>query len=246
MTVDQDRGTLAVIWHDLECGSYIEDLRVWRALAAEHGDPVLDVGAGTGRVTLDLAARGHRVTALDRDPALIAELERRAGPPPITTFVADARELELDQRFALIVVPMQTIQLLGGEHGRQRFLVRAARHLRPRGVLAVAISEVLERFTLEDGIKPPTPDMTEIDGVVYSSQPTAVREDSQGFILERLRERIGPRGHRDETMDVIRLDRLTASALEREAVRAGLRPLGRELVPATDEYVGSVVVKLGG
>ena len=43
--------SMSVIWHDLECGAYAEDLPLWRALAAEHGDPVLDVGAGTGRVS---------------------------------------------------------------------------------------------------------------------------------------------------------------------------------------------------
>lgn len=246
MTIDQNQGSLTVIWHDLECGSYVEDLGVWRALAAEVGDPVLDVGAGSGRVALDLARREHRVTALDCDPALIAELDRRAGSLPLTTVVADAREFELQQSFSLIVVPMQTIQLLGGEPGRRHFLVRAARHLRPGGVLAVAISEMLERFTLEDGVKPPTPDIREIDGVVYCSQPTAVREDSRGFILERQREVIAPDGRRDVAQDTIRLDRLTAATLEREAARAGLRPLARELVPATDEYVGSVVVRLGG
>ena len=69
---------VSVIWHDLECGAYAEDLPLWRALAAEHGDPVLDVGAGTGRVALDLARAGHRVTALDRDPELLEALARRA------------------------------------------------------------------------------------------------------------------------------------------------------------------------
>ena len=68
---------MSVIWHDLECGAYTEDLPVWRALAARHGGPVLDVGAGTGRVTLDLARAGHAVTALDTDPALL----RRVGAP---------------------------------------------------------------------------------------------------------------------------------------------------------------------
>ena len=37
-----------VIWHDVECASYVEDLPLWRELAASYGDPVLDVGAGTG------------------------------------------------------------------------------------------------------------------------------------------------------------------------------------------------------
>ena len=69
---------LAALWHDLECGGYREDLPLWRALAAATGGPVLDVGAGTGRVTLDLAASGVAVVALDTDAALLAALEHRA------------------------------------------------------------------------------------------------------------------------------------------------------------------------
>ena len=52
-----------VIWHDVECGAYEADLPLWRELASGR---VLDVGAGTGRVALDLARAGHPVTALDR------------------------------------------------------------------------------------------------------------------------------------------------------------------------------------
>jgi SAM-dependent methyltransferase len=237
---------MLVIWHDLECGAYAADLSLWNALANRYGDPVLDVGAGTGRTTLALAQGGHRVTALDRDRELIAELMRRADGLEVATVVADAREFELDQSFSLIIVPMQTIQLLGSEHGRRLFLACATRHLRAGGALAVAISEVLEPFSLDDGNEPPTPDMRELDGIVYSSQPTAVREDRDGFILERLRERIGPRGQRTVEKDLIRLDRLTASQLEREAEVVGLSPLGRDVIPPTDDYVGSIVVRLGG
>ena len=61
----------AVIWHDVECGGYEADLGLWRELAAAAGGPVLELGSGTGRVALDLAARGHDVTAVDSDPALI-------------------------------------------------------------------------------------------------------------------------------------------------------------------------------
>src|SRR5437588_9859628 len=101
---------MSVIWHDLECGAYDTDLPLWRGLAAEHGDPVLDVGAGTGRVTLDLARHGHCVTALDQDPALLSELERRAAGAAVSTVCADAREFALDERFRTVIVPMQTVQ----------------------------------------------------------------------------------------------------------------------------------------
>src|SRR6188472_2825680 len=67
---------LAALWHDLECGGYREDLPLWRSLADEQGGPVLDIGAGTGRVALDLAARGVPVVALDADAALLEALDR--------------------------------------------------------------------------------------------------------------------------------------------------------------------------
>ena len=65
-----------VIWHDVEHGSYDADLPLWRQLADATGGPVLDLGAGTGRVSVDLAAQGHDVVALDSDPELLAELVR--------------------------------------------------------------------------------------------------------------------------------------------------------------------------
>jgi len=246
VTVRPEQLSAQVIWHDLECGAYAADLTVWRSLAEQYRGPLLDVGAGTGRVTLDLARRGHLVTALDRDPVLIAELARRADDLPITALQGDARKFELDQRFGLIIVPMQTVQLLGGERGRRRFLETAARHLRAGGLIAVAITEVLEPFTLGDGYPPPLPDIRELDGIVYSSQPTAVREDREGFVLERLRETIRPDGVRQVEHDLIRLDRVNASQLEREARTVGILAGGCESVAATDDHVGSVVVKLGG
>jgi SAM-dependent methyltransferase len=235
-----------VIWHDLECGGYTADLPVWSELGRAHGGPILDVGAGTGRTALDLGRLGHEVVALDQDPVLLAELERRAAGLPVRIVCADARSFDLQERFRLIIVPMQTVQLLGGASGRECLLRAAARHLQPDGIVALAITEELDYFTAEDGTPLPLPDIRELDGVVYSSQPTAVREATDGFVLERLRERIGPAGERSVEPDVILLDRLTAPQLEAEARSVGLRPLRTEVVPATPDHVGSVVVILGG
>ncbi|MGB8876739.1 MAG: class I SAM-dependent methyltransferase [Solirubrobacteraceae bacterium] len=240
----------AVIWHDIECGAYAEDLPLWRSLAASRGDPVLDVGAGTGRVALDLAETGYQVTALDRDPELLAELERRLADNSriardiCQTAVADARDFDLGQRFPLVIVPMQTIQLLGGPEGRGRFLRCAHRHLTPGGILAAAIAEVLELYEVVEGFEMPLPDIREYDGVVYSSQPTAVRAERGGFVLERQRETVAPKGERTVEQNLIRLDGLTARGLEREGRAAGFTPAGRATVRATADYSGSEVVML--
>jgi SAM-dependent methyltransferase len=233
-----------VIWHDLECGSYGEDMTLWRSLAEREGDPVLDVGAGTGRVALDLARRGHRVTALDRDAELLGELTRRANGFELDTVTADARDFYLDRQFALCLVPMQTIQLLGGRDGRLSFLRCAKRHLTAGALLAIAIAETLELFELEEGIPAPLPDICERDGVVYSSQPTAVRVLGDQFVLERRRATITAAGERSVAEDVIHLDSLTRAQLEQEAAEAGLRRAGDATISPTDDYVGSTVVML--
>jgi SAM-dependent methyltransferase len=238
-----------VVWHDIECGSYRADLPLWLGLAAQRRGPVLDVGAGTGRVTLPLARAGHEVVALDRDPALLAELRRRADGLPVSTVTADARSFSLDRgsaRFALVLVPMQTIQLLGGPDGRGAFLRCAQRHLTPDGVVAIAIAVRFDEFELSDGEPGPLPDIQERDGVVYSSLPTAVRREGAVVVLERRREQVDPRGSRDVTADRIALDVVSVRQLAREGAAAGLRSLGVHAIAPTAEHVGSQVVILGG
>jgi SAM-dependent methyltransferase len=236
---------VSVVWHDLECGAYTADLPVWRSLAERHGDPILDLGAGTGRVSLDLAARGHAVTALDLDPELLEELSRRSGGT-VETVTADARDFALGRTFALCLIPMQTVQLLGGPEARTRCLRAVHEHLRPGGVLAVAIVEAVETYDVGAGGPGPLPDMLERDGVVYFSQPTAVRARPDAFVLERRRERVGIDGVRTVEDDVVLLDALRADELETEAAAAGLRPRERiEIAPSSD-HVGSLVVVLGG
>jgi SAM-dependent methyltransferase len=236
---------MTIIWHDLECGSYAQDIPFWRSLAARYGDPVLDVGAGTGRIALELCRQGHRVTALDSDAVLLAELARRGAEYELETVVADAREFELGRRFALCMVPMQTIQLLGGPAGRISFLRCARRHLTRDGVVAIAIAETLECYEIEDGVPGPLPDIGEQDGIVYSSLPTAVRAVGDQFVLERRRETITADGRRSVAQDVIHLDRLSRDQLELEACEAGLAPAGAAGIPATNDHVGSTLVMLG-
>ncbi|MGI8712872.1 MAG: class I SAM-dependent methyltransferase [Solirubrobacteraceae bacterium] len=232
------------IWHDLECGGYAEDLELWQRLADAQPGAVLDVGAGTGRTTLPLARTGHAVLAMDLEDELLAVLRERADGLQVRTLVGDARAFGLGEEFGLCIVPMQTVQLLGGAAGRGSFLECARMHLEPGGLLAVAIAEELECFEVVDGGPGPLPDVHELDGVVYCSRAVGVRVDGDGFELERRRETVAADGGLTVQRNLIHLDALDADTLEREAAAAGFAPAGRRAVGATDDYVGSTVVVL--
>jgi SAM-dependent methyltransferase len=239
---------LSVIWHDVECGSYAEDHELWRALAAEADGPVLDVGAGTGRVALDLAAQGVQVVALDLDPELLEALTARAAAAglSIETLAADARTFDAGEaRFAQVIVPMQTLQLLPDAAARAEFFVAARRALRPGGLVAVALADALDSFDgASDGL--PDPDSAQIDGVTYSSLPLAVVDEGEHASIHRLRQVVGDDSV-PETHDVIRLARVDPVTLAGEAeAAAGLEAAELRRIPSTDVYVGSTVVVLRG
>ena len=229
-----------VIWHDVECGAYAADLPLWRELAAQAPGPVLDVGAGTGRVSRDLASHGFEVHALDVDADLLAALHARA--PTIPTHVADARDFHIDERFGLVIVPMQTIQLLETAHDREAFLRCALRHLVPGGLLTAALANALDVF--HEGEVDVPPDMRDVDGVVYASRPTAVRADGDGFFIERVRETVSDSGEHTSEPNRIRLTRVTAERLAAEGAAVGFHPEEPLYIDPTEDHVGSEVAVL--
>lgn len=235
----------AVVWHDVECGTYAADLPLWRELAAAEDGPVLDLGAGTGRVALDLARAGHEVHALDVDPVLLGALTARAEGLPVTTHEGDARSFGLGMRFGLILAPMQTVQLLGGASARASMFAAIRAHLAPGGLFAAALANTLEGYDGDD-LDAPVPDMAEVAGTVFSSRPTAIRDAGEAFVLERLREKVTGDGRRDVEEDRITLHRCTAELLAAEAVDAGLTPEPPRHVEATEDHVGSEVAMLRG
>lgn len=238
-------GGLTPVWHDVECAAYSADLDVWRELAAESGGPLLDLGCGTGRVALDLAARGLPVTGLDSDAELVQTLRSRARARelPVHAIAGDARSFDLGRTFPLVISPMQVVQLLGGPGGRAPMLDAVRRHLDPGGCFAVALANPFDGWSDEESL-PPLPDVREEDGWVYSSTPIAVRRVEDAFMIDRHRQAVSPTGDLTEEMATIELDCVTADDLEGEASAHGFEPRSRRVIPPTADYVGSDVVIL--
>ena len=233
------------VWHDMECGCYDADLALWEELAGPAPRDVLDLGCGTGRVAIRLGRRGHRVVALDVEPEFLDEVVRRATAwrVDVETVIADARTFDLGRRFDLVLAPMQLVQLFHGSGERIEMIRRVADHLRPGGLFAAALMD-LEGEPVGEEYIPPGPDMRDVNGVVYSSQPVGLRSLDGGAAIsvDRVRTVIDPSGARTSTANEVRLELLSADAFEEEVAAAGLTLAGRRTVAATEDYVGSVVV----
>lgn len=239
-----------VAWHDVECGGYEADLALWRELAGRAGGPVLELGAGSGRVALDLAAQGHEVWALDFAPALVEACGRRAGERGlrVTAVCADARSFDLGRSYALAIAPMQVVQLVEHAPDRDALLARVLEHLEPGGVFAPALADPFEGIPATDAL-PPLPDTGEREGWALASTPVAVREeevlDSAGRMvaIDRIRRATSPDGELVESATV-RLAIFSPDELAESAIVRGYRRLPDRLVPETDDYVGSRVLVL--
>ena len=238
----------AAIWHQLECGSYTADLPLWRELATAHPNtPILDIGAGSGRVSIELARLGRELIALDNDQLLLQELLEREPHLGIRTVSADARRFQLpnSEPLGLCLVPMQTVQLLGGREGRLALLGCVREHLADGGLLALAIVTEVEDFDCRGMSFGPSPELTRHGDALYSSRAVRVTVQHKRIVIERHRTIQTPAGS-DSERNLISLDRLSSGQLIDEAVSVGLRPAGVHTIAPTDEHAGSEVVMLSG
>jgi SAM-dependent methyltransferase len=233
-----------VIWHDVECGAYAADLGAWETLASACSGPILEIGCGTGRVSLHLARLGHEVWAVDVDGELLEAIEARAREEglPVHAVQADAGRLDLGREFDLAIAAMQVIQMIGDQDARSPVLGRAAAHLRPSGRLAAAILDGVPQDL--QGAPAPLPDVLEIDGRVYSSLPVDVDAIDGRLELRRLRQEVTADGELSESRHHESLWVLDAGVLESEGEAVGMTAAARLQVPAMDGYVGSVIVVL--
>lgn len=120
---------------------HLEDLSFWLDLAAQQGDPILELGCGSGRVLLPLARAGHRVHGLDNDPGMLAVLNQNLTPdlqPPVHVLQADLTAFHLGIQFALILMSCNTFSTLPANK-RLSTLALVRQHLLPGGLFAASL-----------------------------------------------------------------------------------------------------------
>lgn len=109
-------------------------------LGAQSG-AVLELGSGSGRVTLALARAGIKVTAVDASERMLASLQARLSRESrdvqrrVTIVQGDMRDVELGATFSRVIAPFNTVLHLYTLEDIAGFLGTVRRHLRPRGTL---------------------------------------------------------------------------------------------------------------
>ncbi|MBI5564774.1 MAG: class I SAM-dependent methyltransferase [Chloroflexi bacterium] len=106
-------------------------------IAATHG-AVLEVACGTGRVTLQLARPGVRITGVDLSaPMLDIARRKSAGFPNVRFIEDDMRTFDLGETFQLIILPGHSFQFMLTPEDQLACLANLKRHLAPGGTLVI-------------------------------------------------------------------------------------------------------------
>lgn len=108
-------------------------------LALARGGPALDLGAGTGRALLALAARGVAVAGVEASPAMVERLRAKAGGDTIPLVLGDFTHCDLGGPYRLIFSLVNSFFLLPDPALQSRALANAASALAPDGVLALEL-----------------------------------------------------------------------------------------------------------
>jgi precorrin-6B methylase 2 len=236
------------IWQQVEFGSYTADLPLWLEFAEKAGGPVLELGAGSGRVALQLAEHGHEVIALERDRDLLEALERSAADlgGSVMTLRIDltcAPGLELPAAPRLTIGPLHVVQVLDAAE-RPTLLARLRELIAPGGRLALSVVDETTLLTAGAAATQILPDVREVDGWVYSSEPLWVQVGDDALTVRRVRERVSPDGEMQRSIHDEVLNRLSPERLEIEAEEVGFLPAGRRQISSGPNEADSTVVIL--
>ncbi len=101
------------------------------------GRPALEFAIGTGRVALPLSELGVAVSGIELSPAMLAELDAKAGADRITTVVGDMATTRMPGDFGLVYLVYNTITNLLTQDEQVACFENAAAHLEPGGAFVI-------------------------------------------------------------------------------------------------------------
>ena len=145
-------------WADVYDSIYTyvrEDIPFYVQESVRSGGPVLELGCGTGRVTLPIAQSGIDIVGLDNSEGMLARARDKAalleeGDGSIDLRMGDMCELSFDRTFPLVIIPFRGFLALLSVEDQVRCLTGIKEHLEPDGRLIFNIFVPDPQMLVED------------------------------------------------------------------------------------------------
>lgn len=126
---------VAPIYRDARRGDEISAVEFLAPLAGPG--PALELGIGTGRIAVPLAARGIRVDGIDISPAMVDQLRTQPGGGQLSVTIGDFADVPVTGTYRLIFVVWNTFFNLLSQETQVRCFENVAAHLGPDGSFVV-------------------------------------------------------------------------------------------------------------
>ena len=157
------------------------DIDFYTQQAIEKGGPILEIGCGTGRITIPVFEKGMDITGLDLSPAMLKQA--RIKNPDIEWVEASATNFDLGRQFQTIFMPFRILQLLVTLHDMTAALENVKKHLRDGGYLILDVFHPnLSRLTKDASPRKPActafnhPEIDEIIDIEYTQSYDYVQQ----------------------------------------------------------------------
>jgi SAM-dependent methyltransferase len=151
--------------YQLQYANYRDDIAFYSRLAERLiATRILELGAGSGRVSIPLARRGFEITGLELSPKMLEIGRENAALEGVKVeFVqGDARDFRLEAQFSLVIAPFNALMHLYTLSDQDRALRCIKAHLEPGGVFAFDV--YLPNFGLEGVLRHEGETFLESDG----------------------------------------------------------------------------------
>ncbi|MFL6011420.1 MAG: class I SAM-dependent methyltransferase [Gaiellaceae bacterium] len=121
--------------YDPWSASVVEDVGFYLEEARRSGGPVVELGVGTGRIAVPIAADGIRVIGVDSSRGMLDVCARRAALAGVDVDlrVGDLREPPVRERVPLVICPFRSLLHVHTDDDRRRVLAAVRKLLRPGG-----------------------------------------------------------------------------------------------------------------
>jgi SAM-dependent methyltransferase len=123
----------------------LQDVAFYRDAARDFGDPILELGCGTGRITMALAEAGKRITGLDLSERMLERaVKKRAvlrveARERVQLVQGDMTRFDLGETFRLVIIPFRPFQHLLEVQQQVDCLECVRKHLAPGGRLILDV-----------------------------------------------------------------------------------------------------------